>query len=32
MLFHEDEKTELKRILNDAFEKEVDAFLNTLGG
>ena len=32
MLFHEDEKTELKRILNDAFEKEVEAFLNTLGG
>lgn len=32
MLFHEDEKTEFKRILNDAFEKEVDAFLNTLGG
>lgn len=32
MLFHEDEKTELKRILNDVFEKEVDAFLNTLGG
>ena len=32
MLFREDEKTELKRILNDAFEKEVDAFLNTLGG
>lgn len=32
MSFQENEKTELKRILNDSFEKEVDAFLNALGG
>lgn len=32
MIFHENEKTELKKILNDSLEKEVDAFLNTLGG
>lgn len=32
MIFHENEKTELKKILNESLEKEVDAFLNTLGG
>lgn len=32
MIFKENEKTELKRELNDSFEKEVCAFLNTLGG
>lgn len=32
MIFNENEKTELKKILNDSLEKEVDAFLNTLGG
>lgn len=31
MIFKENEKTELKRELNDSFEKEVCAFLNTLG-
>lgn len=32
MTFQETEKTELKRVVNDSFEKEVNAFLNTLGG
>lgn len=32
MIFHKNEKTELKKIPNDSLEKEVDAFLNTLGG
>lgn len=32
MVFQETEKTELKRILNDSFVKEVVAFLNTMDG
>ena len=32
MKYFETEKIELKRILNDSFEKEVIAFLNTHDG
>lgn len=32
MIFQETEKTELKRVLNESFEKEVDAFLNSFDG
>ena len=32
MIFRETETVELKRILNDSFEKEVVAFLNTHDG
>ena len=32
MIFQETEKTELKRILNDSFIKEVVAFLNSMDG
>lgn len=32
MVFHETEKTELKRILNDSFTKEIVAFLNSMDG
>ncbi len=32
MIFQETEKTELKRILNDSFVKEVVAFLNSMDG
>lgn len=32
MTYQENEKTELKKMLTDSFEKEVSAFLNTIGG
>lgn len=32
MIFQETEKTELKRVLNDSFVKEVVAFLNSMDG
>ena len=32
MIFKETEKVELKAVINDDFEKEIVAFLNTNGG